>query len=205
MTLPNTISSNSGKLSVPSWFRSAAMRFTVALLAVAAVALAPEFANAGCPRVCEITHERVTVEPSLECMSTIVYPGECFCALTVQFYNQCELPIEALDFEFFTSDDTVLQPGRAESTGGRIDGDGHFEWIGLVGHNGQVHEVVAEVDVSNYGGGCAGPCGSTGSAAAPSVWLTAGMAFGIVMAAGSRIVRRSSKDSFGGNDADSAE
>jgi len=64
------------------------------------VTLAPGVARAGCPNLCEIDEATFTLEPELECANVRVHSDDCDCGITVQVGNDCELPLDALTFEF---------------------------------------------------------------------------------------------------------
>lgn len=75
------------------------MRWSAVLLALG-VMVVPGVARAGCPNPCEIGEATVTLEPELECADVRVHSSDCDCGIAVEIGNACELPLDALSFEF---------------------------------------------------------------------------------------------------------
>lgn len=159
------------------------MRVLGALLFLG-VLVAPSVARAGCPNLCEISQATFTLEPELACANVRAVSSDCDCGIYVEIGNECELPLDALSFEFescgsidgaFDDDCRQVPPGEQGTFEEEIHELGRTERRFTLRYDGSDHVLTVAADVSSFDDGAL--CSVTGGAgrggASGWVWLLA--------------------------------
>jgi hypothetical protein len=138
------------------------------LAAVLALAAAPA-ARAGCPNVCELTIDAVSVVPSLDCAHWQLTPNTCDCGVFVEMANGCSAPLDAVGFAFsscgapgasassLTQPCLAVSPTQVASVPLRTTGTGSKQWPLHLNQQGTDYTVTITGNVDSVGGrgGCA--------------------------------------------------
>src|SRR2546421_6571416 len=69
-------------------------------LAAFLVLAAAPLARAGCPNVCELTIDPVSVVPALDCAHWDLAPDRCDCGVFVKMTNDCSTSVDTVGFAF---------------------------------------------------------------------------------------------------------
>ena len=126
------------------------------------VLVVPGVARAGCPNVCEIGEASLTLEPELPCANVSANSDDCDCGITLRVGNRCELPLDALSFEFrscgpssgpFTHGCSEVAPEEQGTLEQPIHELGLNEFRFTLRHDGADHVITVAADVSSFDDG----------------------------------------------------